>query len=478
MASAENKLLIHIHRVFDTALTAAAFSLAYSIKKYFLPYPIGGLEDMPIYHAVLFLSIIISYSGFASSRYHLNYRMTITWRFFWKITKLVTLNTAVLILCLYALKITDISRLLIGIFYSLNILLLMFSWWVMSLVRGKTGAEHALLIIIGSEGEAREFVKFISDNPDLKYKVLGCLDIDVDSVGKAVYQDVCVIGTVEQLVHYLDSEVVDEIVLATPIDKLDKAGEYLAVAELVGVPIRILPHWHLQKLLADIPKFYNLQFEEFNGVATLLLTATPFKRGWLLVKAAMDYVLAGIGIVLLCPLLAAIACTIKIVSPGPVFFKQERVGLFGRKFTLFKFRTMVVGAEKMQEEMTRYNEADGPVFKIKHDPRIIPRVGTVLRKTSLDELPNLINVLRGEMSLVGPRPPVPSEVRSYDLSERRRFYMKPGLTCIWQISKDRNQTEFEEWMKMDLEYIDNWSLWLDLKITLKTLKVVLFGYGM
>lgn len=148
-----------------------------------------------------------------------------------------------------------------------------------------------------------------------------------------------------------------------------------------------------------------------------------------------------------------------------------------RKFMLLKFRTMVADADKKRQELEGLNESDGPVFKIRNDPRIIPVIGHVLRKTCLDELPQLINIVRGEMSVVGPRPPIPSEVVQYKPWQRRRLSMKPGLTCIWQTSPNRNDISFNDWMKLDLEYIDNWSLWLDFKLLLKTVKVVLLGYG-
>lgn len=149
----------------------------------------------------------------------------------------------------------------------------------------------------------------------------------------------------------------------------------------------------------------------------------------------------------------------------------------GRRFMIYKFRSMPADAEARQREMKALNEADGPVFKIKNDPRIIPYIGKLLRKTSLDELPQLINVLRGEMSLVGPRPPIPAEVVEYDDWQRRRLSMKPGLTCLWQSASCRNEISFEDWMRMDLEYIDNWSLKLDFGILVKTAAVVLLGSG-
>jgi lipopolysaccharide/colanic/teichoic acid biosynthesis glycosyltransferase len=174
---------------------------------------------------------------------------------------------------------------------------------------------------------------------------------------------------------------------------------------------------------------------------------------------------------------AVIGAAIRLDTRGPVFYRQERCGLNGRRFQLLKFRTMVPDADRLRERLAHCNECDGPVFKIRQDPRIIPWLGRFLRKTSLDELPQLINVLRGEMSLVGPRPPIPAEVAQYETWQRRRLSMKPGLTCIWQTTPRRNEVSFKEWMKMDLAYIDNWSLGLDFKILARTALVVVLGYG-
>jgi lipopolysaccharide/colanic/teichoic acid biosynthesis glycosyltransferase len=170
-----------------------------------------------------------------------------------------------------------------------------------------------------------------------------------------------------------------------------------------------------------------------------------------------------------------VAIIIRFTSPGPILFGQKRSGLHGRLFTMYKFRSMVSNAEMLRAELDAYNEMSGPVFKMKDDPRITP-FGRLLRKTSLDEFPQFWNVLVGDMSLVGPRPPIPTEVQHYDPWHRRRLSMKPGLTCLWQIS-GRNKIAFDQWMKLDLQYIDSWSLWLDLKILARTVPVVFSGLG-
>lgn len=195
------------------------------------------------------------------------------------------------------------------------------------------------------------------------------------------------------------------------------------------------------------------------------------------IKSVMDFSLAVFGLIATLPLFAVISCLIKLSSPGPVLYRQVRSGRDGRQFSLLKFRSMVVGAEEGQYALAELNEASGPAFKIKKDPRIIPGIGTFIRKFGLDELPQFINVLRGEMSIVGPRPPTPSEVEKYEPWQRRRLSVKPGLTCIWQIQPARNEITFERWMDMDMHYIDHRSLRLDLAIILKTIPAILLGHG-
>ena len=176
------------------------------------------------------------------------------------------------------------------------------------------------------------------------------------------------------------------------------------------------------------------------------------------------------------PVFIITAIIIKATSKGPVFFNQERSGLNGRRFILYKFRTMVVDAETRLKDLLSSNEMNGPVFKMTQDPRIT-KIGKILRRFSIDELPQLWNVFKGDMSIVGPRPPIPEEVKNYDYWHRRKLSMRPGITCLWQVGGRSKITDFSEWMRLDLKYIDNWSLWLDCKILLKTIPTVLFGIG-
>jgi exopolysaccharide biosynthesis polyprenyl glycosylphosphotransferase len=220
----------------------------------------------------------------------------------------------------------------------------------------------------------------------------------------------------------------------------------------------------------------KIRVEELETVPLLTFSTVPSNTVTLAFKRLFDIMIALLLIVLSAPFMLLAMLLIKTTSPGPVLFRQKRSGLQGRVFTLYKFRSMYIDAETKREKFEQYNEMEGPVFKMKDDPRITP-VGHFLRKSSIDELPQLWNVLKGDMSIVGPRPPIPEEVAKYRRWQRRRLSMRPGLTCIWQISGRNKINDFNEWVRLDLLYIDTWSFVLDIKIFLKTIPVVLFRKG-
>lgn len=275
---------------------------------------------------------------------------------------------------------------------------------------------------------------------------------------------------VQEIVNLLHDHSVFGVILSAKHTNFEQIEYVIQACELEGIEV-----W----LIAD---FFSTQIsrtslDEVAGRPLLVFRTTPEVSWHNLAKQLMDFCGAFILLLILCPLFLAIAVAIKFAAPGPVFFKQKRSGLSGAPFTLYKFRTMVTNAEQFKQELAAMNEMSGPVFKVTNDPRVTP-IGKFLRKWSLDELPQLFNVLRGEMSLVGPRPLPVDEVQRFDnLAHRRRLSVKPGLTCLWQI-KGRNQiSDFKEWVRLDLEYIDNWTLWLDLKILLLTIPAVLRGTG-
>lgn len=472
-------LIIRGHRILDICLTVTAFVGAYFIKKDYLPLPFRGLITDPNYYVILLLIIIIWYVVLNLSGLYESYRRRTFYQIFWNMVKGVTTATVVLILAMYVIKIKDVSRIMIGIFFFLDITFLTLSkataHRVLRHYRSR-GYNFRNILVIGNGERAENLIASVTADPGAGFRILGCVGLDDSAVGKEVHEGIRVIGTLDQTEKILREQVVDELLFALPLKEIENAEKHIAVAEEMGVAVRMLPDWNIQNLMKR-PVLPTIHFENFFGVPSMALSTTPQKHAELLIKSAVDYIVAATLLLLLSPLFLMITIAIKLSSPGPILFRQVRSGLNGRRFTVYKFRTMVADAESKREKLQHLNETDGPVFKIKKDPRIIPYLGTFLRKTGLDELPQLINVLKGEMSLVGPRPPIPAEVDKYDLWQRRRLSLKPGMTCLWQTASCRNDVCFEDWMKLDLEYIDNWSLKLDLVILLKTIRVVLSGQG-
>ena len=472
-------MIARIHKAVDICLTAVCFIAAYFLKKDFLPFPYRGLITDPDYYVVLLMIVIIWYVVFDFFNLYSPFRRQSSPEIFWKMTKAASTALVVLILCMYVFKIEYVSRIMIGIFYLLDIILLGTSKWVLlkhATRARKNGFNLQNILIIGSKQRSKDVIEAIGQQGKSGVHIVGCLDIGRDQVGRPVKNGVQVIGTVDNLEKILREQVVDELLVAMPMGMIEGVEKYIAIAEEMGVAVRMIPDWQLHRLMTR-PVIASIHFEDFFGIPSMALTTIPTKHGELLLKAVFDSLAAITLLIALSPILLAVALAIKLLSPGPILFTQVRCGLNGRKFTVYKFRTMVPDAEARREEIAHLNETDGPVFKISKDPRIIPYLGTFLRRTGLDELPQLFNVLKGEMSIVGPRPPIPSEVDKYDLWQRRRLSMKPGMTCLWQTSRNRNEVRFEDWMNLDLQYIDNWSLKLDFVILFKTLGVVFTGEG-
>ena len=479
MLREQSQLIVRAHKLLDISLTAIAFIAAYYAKRDIVPLAYRGLTTAPNYYVVLLMAIIIWYLFFEYFGLYVSYRSQKLSEVLLKMTKAVCPGMLVLIVCMYFFKINDVSRMMLAIFFLLDIILLGLSkgiaYMVLSHYRQR-GFNFRNLVIIGSKQRAKEVIEAVVERQWSGYRVIGCLDIDEREIGKEVVSGVRVIGTIDQLQTFLTKNVVDEVIFAIPLNQITNPAQYIAGVEELGIQIRIIPDWHIKKFM-DSPRIARVHFDYFSGFPTMSLSTTSAHQTGLLIKIAFDYILAGTAVISLLPVFLLVGGAIKLTSRGPVFFKQVRYGLNGRKFVLYKFRTMVADAEARRQEVEVLNEVEGPVFKVAKDPRIISYVGTFLRKTGFDELPQLFNVLKGEMSLIGPRPPLPNEVEKYEMWQRRRLSMKPGLTGLWQAAPYRNDVGFEQWMKMDLKYIDNWSFGLDLKIFARTLLVMVAGTG-
>jgi exopolysaccharide biosynthesis polyprenyl glycosylphosphotransferase len=330
----------------------------------------------------------------------------------------------------------------------------------------RMGRNYRHALIVGTGPRACHVRRVIDRNPGWGFRIVGYVDEEPLPVDPTIPAD-----QVHKLIDVpalLRERVIDEVIVAIPRSMLGALGPLVSECAAAGVPITLLTD-----LFGDF--LPPPRVSRFDTLTTLCFAPIHHSRASLALKRAFDVAGASLGLALAAPVLGVAALAIRLTSNGPVLFRQMRCGLNGRRFEIVKLRTMCANAEQRLDEILHLNEMDGPVFKVKHDPRVT-RVGRLLRRYSLDEIPQLLNVVRGDMSLVGPRPPLPHEVSQYESAERRRLSMRPGLTCLWQVS-GRNDINFEEWVRLDLEYIDSWSLYQDFKILARTVPAVLFGTG-
>ncbi len=357
-----------------------------------------------------------------------------------------------------------VSRGLLLIFWLLASVWL-FAWrWLKRVVLREVrlrGRNLHHVIIAGAGRRGQHLTGILKNHPELGFNLLGFID-NLKAPG--------VIGPLEDTARILADNVVDEIMIALPVKKFySQIKEITRIAEEQGIVVRFCSE------LFDL-RHARTRAEQLGDLPVFTLYTAPLSIWRVTCKRIIDIAGAAALLIIFSPLMLLIALLIRLTSPGPALFMQERVGLNKQRFPMYKFRTMVADAEERQKEFEAFNEAGGPVFKMRNDPRITP-LGRWLRRLSLDELPQLLNVLRGELSLVGPRPlPVRDFERFNEYWFNRRFSVKPGITCIWQVS-GRSETNFDRWIQQDLEYIDNWSLLLDLKLLLKTIPAVLRGTG-
>lgn len=452
----------------DILFTIIAYIVSFYANQFFdykdNIYLIYHLYLLPI--AIFLIIIFLSYfQAYASPRH------TKISSYMWSVFKGVAVAAGVFLFLLYFLSINYISVNVVVVFFAIEFIFItivrVFTKYYFSL--SISGADNRLkLIIVGTGERAKEVASKIASRSDWGVEVVGYIDPDAELVGQEV-QGVPVIGTVNDINDCLKRYVVDEVIIAIPRSLLDDAEPIANACEQEGIKLRFM---------ADI---YSLQvarisLAQVGGVPLLTMEPVSQNADMLFVKRLFDLVITIIALPFLLPVMAAVAIAIKLDSPGPVLFVQQRVGLRKHLFPMYKFRSMFVDAEQKIHEIQHLNEADGPIFKIANDPRVT-KVGKFIRKTSLDELPQLFNVLQGKMSLVGPRPMSIRDVDLFDKGiQRKRFSVKPGITCIWQIS-GRSNLPFDKWLELDLNYIENWSLWLDFKILLKTIPAVMKSSG-
>jgi exopolysaccharide biosynthesis polyprenyl glycosylphosphotransferase len=455
----------------DLLVTVGAFLLSYAFLRINpVGWSFGRLAELDQYFWLL-LPITVIWTFFLRTAGLYESRRTVSLgREFAQLAGAVLLCSLTFLTFLALTKSSHISRFFICFFLILDFVsLALVRLGVRRLARWARALGHNTRTILivgtgpGAQGQASEILR----NSHWGYRLLGF--VSDGSAGRPLEPlGHSILGSIRDIRRILCEYVVDEVIIAVPADRIALLNNVFLECEQVGVKARLaldfFPH-----------QIAQMEMDSFGGSPTLSFTTTP-KEDWTFVtKRAMDIVGSGLFLIAFSWLYGLIALLIKATSKGPVFYTQTRVGRYGRHFNFYKFRSMVVDADQKRAALDHLNEMDGPVFKIKNDPRVT-RIGHLLRKFSLDELPQMWNVLKGDMSLVGPRPPIPSEVVKYDSWVRRRLSIRPGITCLWQVT-GRNSINFQQWMELDLRYIDNWSLLLDLEILLKTVPAVLAGKG-
>jgi len=467
----------------DLALTALAFFLAFWVRATALPklMPETFQPFYPLSTYLPLLPLILVIWGvlfLASDRYR-SHRTVMLLDEALEIIRISATGLAVLALAFYVLQLDErllggdqFSRLwvlMVSVFACLLILTEKLALRTLSRYVRSRGFNYRTVLIVGTNAAAVALADSIRNHRYWGFRIVGFASHPSRSDAEIPEECQPLLGTLDDIPRIVEETVVDDVVFCVSRRDLDRMEDLFLALHEQGIRTRfalnLFPHTKAKTRMEDV-----------DGLPLLTFSTAPERLVPLAMKRTLDVLLSILVAVLALPVVLVIAVAIKLSQGGGrILYKQTRCGLNGRRFTLYKFRTMIEGAEERQKDLLHLNEMNGPVFKVREDPRVTP-LGRFLRRFSLDELPQLWNVLRGDMSLVGPRPPIPDEVAKYQRWQRRRLSMKPGLTCLWQIS-GRNQIDFDRWIHLDLEYIDTWSPWLDMKILLKTVPAVLSGRG-
>ena len=478
MFERRSALLGAISRLVDLVLTALSFPVAYWVRMHVLTRMVGSDVVQPAIYPFgmywsLFAGILVLW--FLIGHFVCIYRdieLRTRQQLIGDAAKLIILGVVALNAALYFVRADYISRAFILTIAAVDFMLLVAGR--IALLGGSRRLRERLqrfhyCLIVGLGQNARELASLIEQSEPMGLRLIGFVNPGVESesrIGglKSQYP----IFALADAYGILQNHVVDELLFAVNNDELESLEPLIDRCHKEGIRTRVD--------LGFFPRtFARVHLENLRHVPLLTLGSTPNNEFALFAKRVADIVVSALALIVLSPLMLALAILVRLTSPGPILYRQTRCGLNGRRFTLYKFRSMVANADKLRAELDGLNEVEGPAFKMKNDPRCTP-LGRWLRKFSLDELPQLWNVLIGEMSFVGPRPPLPQEVERYAPWQRRRLRMRPGLTCLWTL-EGRNRLSFDRLVQFDLAYIDNWSLWLDLKIFLKTIPHVALGRG-
>jgi exopolysaccharide biosynthesis polyprenyl glycosylphosphotransferase len=457
----------------DALTTAGSFVVAYFLWDKFRRFadiarPIGvSTDDIAIIIGFSFLWVII-FDRLGAYSYQ---RFTSLWKEFTVVLKTTLIGVSLFFVAHFFFRFGYIPRTYILAFTFVNFLLLALEkttlFYVAKKLR-KRGINRKRVLIVGNGDKSCEFIEVVKKNIEWGLDIVGIVKADADGLTNGPL-GIKILGTYKDIEPLLHNNIVDEIIVCVPIDQFGLIRKVMECCEREGVQIRIFSDF-FGKLVKRV------RVDKPYGMNIISLMATQDDELKLYIKRILDIVVSGAMIIILSPLLFIIAVLIKATSKGPLLYQWNVVGLNKKPFKSWKFRTMVMNADQMKADLQDRNEMDGPVFKIKNDPRVM-KIGKILRKFSLDELPQLLSVFKGDMSLVGPRPAGPHELARYDSWHRRKLSVKPGITCLWQVQGRNKISDFDDWVRLDLEYIENWSLGLDLEILLRTALVVLKGTG-
>ncbi|MCL5097761.1 MAG: sugar transferase [Candidatus Omnitrophica bacterium] len=459
MLRRQREIYVRVQKLIDAGLFGLAFWLAHLARSNWKIEIFGGTAEIPPFHDLAWLLLVVFPLGPILLQWHGYYnrplmasRRLIAWQLF----ESCILTTVSVILVMFLRKV-QLTRAVIILFPLFSFGLIMSKEQLLWLKnRWAKGQSRRHFILVGTSADNKRFRPELAKPAFTELELVAQLNLDAEPV--------------ENLVELLHEYSANGVIINAKHVYFSQIEKAIQVCELEGVEAWLLADFFKTQISKTI-------LDDFADRPMLIFRSTPEESWQALAKQVMDVGGAAFLLLILSPLILLVASLIKISSPGPVLFRQLRSGLNGQPFMMLKFRSMVSDAEQLKHELEVLNEMSGPVFKISDDPRITA-VGRWLRRYSIDELPQLWNVLRGEMSLVGPRPLPVDEVKRFDdLSHRRRLSVKPGLTCKWQVSGRNNVTDFDDWVRLDLEYIDNWSLWLDFKILFQTIPAVIYGTG-
>ena len=456
-----------MQRVLDLVVTILSYAIAY------IAYSLITDKEIvfSLQHAILLLLIIPSWVILIRvvNLAHLP-RVRTYMSIFFSFLNLTLIGYIFLFLYKLVFQLNEVTLQFILVFSNINLVLLFLYRIVLfrayKLFRIKGRNVHNVLILADDDSES--IIDSILEHKEWGYRVL-MIFTDSDKIKKKYNSIAKIYPTAANVNSIIKYDIVDEVLYCRRDFDVEYIGELNTTCKELGVIFRV-------KTNVSPVHFADAQMVKLNKEPFLTFMNTPnYSLGWIW-KLISDYLIALSLLFFLSPVFIGVALIIKLTSKGPAFFKQKRVGVRGRQFYIYKFRTMVQDAEELKKKLMAANESDGPTFKIKRDPRITP-IGRFLRATSIDELPQLLNVLKGEMSLIGPRPPLPEEVEQYERWQLRRLSVKPGITCTWQIVPNRNDVVFEKWMKLDIQYIENWSLKSDIALFFKTIRSVFTSRG-